>query len=575
MTKAAQAQPPETIGTRVAEALRVPEAAARGFNQSMVETVGALPELVAAGLRKISPSLAPEPGYYPQALQRGLNAIGSTLGAPINSLLPSRDPNAEPSGMERMAYGAGRGLGDAAAFMAPGAAMARGAQAGGVAQRIGQAMMTAPGLQAGAGAVGGAVSEGTESPMAGLAASLMTPMAAQGVRRVVSPLGQQMTPTEAELVRMAESMGIKLTPGQATGSKPLQTVESVLTNLPFAGPSQAAIYQKQREAINQAAMESVGMRGAKDVNKETIDDAFRMLGGKYDELARQINVPITSQFLDEIEGIARSYQRRLPTDVKPVIQSYIDDFNEMRRFLPSQPSGQNSLALYTGGGGGPINTGVGIGGDQFLTLMSDMKRRARSAKNTSPDLAEALRGIYGALDDAMIASASPDVSSLWKETNRQYANLKNISKAVKGTAGDAVAGNLPLGRLANVLSSGGADDYVRGRGDLNDLARVAQFLSSRIPDSGTAQRQYWQNMLTAGGIGGGGFAAGGGDPGTAAAVAAAGLALPPIVQKLINSPAGAAYLRNQALPAMSGQDMTRATGNILSEQLLGGMTGGY
>jgi hypothetical protein len=174
----------------------------------------------------------------------------------------------------------------------------------------------------------------------------------------------------------------------------------------------------------------------------------------------------------------------------------------------------------------------------------------------------------------MMASAPPDVSSLWKETNRQYANLKNISKAVGGTAGDAVEGNLPLGRLAGVLRNQDKDGYARGRGDLNDLARVAQFLSNRIPDSGTAQRQYWQNMLTAGGVGGGGFAAGGGDPGTAAAVAAAGLALPPIVQKLINSPAGSAYLRNQALPAMSGQDMTRATGNILSEQLLGGMTGG-
>jgi hypothetical protein len=96
----------------------------------------------------------------------------------------------------------------------------------------------------------------------------------------------------------------------------------------------------------------------------------------------------------------------------------------------------------------------------------------------------------------------------------------------------------------------GREGKALGRGDLNELARVGlRFVSPSVPDSGTAQRQLIQGLLTSGGgatLGAGTAAATGHNPLEGAAYGAtagvATLALPKLVQALMNSPAGKAYL---------------------------------
>lgn len=99
------------------------------------------------------------------------------------------------------------------------------------------------------------------------------------------------------------------------------------------------------------------------------------------------------------------------------------------------------------------------------------------------------------------------------------------------------------GALTQSIGQGG---YELGRGDLNELARIGQSVLRPPPDSNTAGRSLAQNILTGSlGVGGAGLGATFGGPLGAIAGSAGSVALPRVVQMLMNSGPGQSYLRNQ------------------------------
>ena len=81
----------------------------------------------------------------------------------------------------------------------------------------------------------------------------------------------------------------------------------------------------------------------------------------------------------------------------------------------------------------------------------------------------------------------------------------------------------------------------RGYGDLYELSRSGRgVLADSVPDSGTAQRLFYQALMTGGA--GGGLAYGAtSDPETAALASIVALGGPKALQKFLNSKAGQAY----------------------------------
>lgn len=138
----------------------------KGLQESVLETIGGVPDLVAKGLQAIGVP-GQRPGMYTQALK--------------SWLMPGAERIAPQSGAEKLLYGAGHGVGDAVSLLLPAAGVARAAQAGGLAQRSAAALASNPGMQAAAGAAGGAVGEATDSPLLGLGAAMAVPgLAATG-----------------------------------------------------------------------------------------------------------------------------------------------------------------------------------------------------------------------------------------------------------------------------------------------------------------------------------------------------------------------------------------------------------
>ncbi|MBO6808453.1 hypothetical protein [Thalassospira sp.] len=158
------------------DVLRGLEIGSRGFSDSVLETVGAIPDTIAAGLRKMGAPM-PEGRYHTDALKKGWQDVGETVSAPLNAVAPNMGDMTPTSTMDKAVYGAGRGMGDAASIMLPAAAVAKGTKAGTMTNEAAKVLAGQQGVQLGAGAVGGSVGEATNNPYLGTAAAIATGVA--------------------------------------------------------------------------------------------------------------------------------------------------------------------------------------------------------------------------------------------------------------------------------------------------------------------------------------------------------------------------------------------------------------
>jgi hypothetical protein len=487
-----------------------------GFNERLAQTVGALPDLYNRGLRAVGAPAMPE-GFYTQGIQRGINAA---VG----------EPPAPEGAIERGARGAGQGLVDAATVMVPaGRVAAATAPAAGaapnLAHRIATALSAQPVMQTAAGMTGGAVGEATDNPLLGMTAAFAVPTVAATAGRLISPVRHQNSPGRQNLVDAARREGIRLTAGQETGSRFLQNVEQRLEQLPLTSAAQRAIRERAEEDFTRAAMRRTGT-STDNVTPETLNAARDRIGQVIGTLSQRNNLVVTPdlrQSLDDVE----SGLRFLPGGIQSAVRERI---NQIRGSFSSGPNGQTIIP-----------------GRAYRLMDSELGRAARGTGDG--DLRGALSDIRERMRAAMDASISPQDAADWAQARRDYANLMVIARAAGGAGATAAEGRLSPLALRGALDQSTGRGYAFGRGDLNELARVGQALLRPPPDSGTAGATLANNLLTGSALASGGAGVGAmwGGPAGAAVGAGASLLLPRIVQGLMNTDAGQAYLRNQAV----------------------------
>jgi hypothetical protein len=320
-------------------------------------------------------------------------------------------------------------------------------------------------------------------------------------------------------------------------------------------------------AARHAVLKRAGI-DADNASPEVLAQAFREIGSRFDDAAARTTVQIDQPFYDAVQAAHRDYGRRLPTDVAPTFNSYMDD-----------------IAAMQSAGAQPGVTGTAIDGPAFQNVYSNLRRAARTSK-ARPELQEALNSLADAFDDAMVrtgrsnglplppgAPIPPGTNPVddWVSARHDYRNLLPVDNAMATSQAGAIAGDIPPSRLFNeVMRQQGKKGMTTGQGELNDLARVGTaFVRDNIPDSGTAQRMLMQNLLTGGTAGGAGYMASG-DPTAALAFAGAGLAGPRLAQMLYNSGPVRNYLSNTALDKVAAEQTRRSLA-----QLLAGGTGTY
>jgi hypothetical protein len=463
---------PEKQSRPVGErAVRLAGMGAKGFADSALETVGAVPDAVAAGMRGVGLP-APEAGFYTNKLKDAWNTVGGAMAKPVNAALNEAGidlgKEAAENTLERGAYGAGRGAADAAGMYLPAAGIAK-VTGPGLTQEVAKTLATQPVVQTAAGMAGGAVGEATDSPLLGAATAMAVPVGIGVGQRLANPVRASLPPEQSRLAGVAAQEGIPLTPGQQTGSRPLQAMESVFGTMPLTSGPQRAIQQGQSKAFNQAVLKRAGIE-ADTATPEILEEASKRLGAQFDNLSNQTTINFDDDLLKSLNKVSERYATKLPTNVRPIVDSYVSDLGKYADGMP---------------------------GTVYQQARSDLTRQAKATANSDPTLSMTLRGIRDALDDAAERSLPGELKQAWQDVRRQYGNLKTIEKAMSNTTSGAAAGDISPTQLSQAVKQGG--NYARGGGDLNELSRVGTaFLRDQVPNSGTAERAMMANLLTGG-----------------------------------------------------------------------------
>lgn len=347
---------------------------------------------------------------------------------------------------------------------------------------------------------------------------------ATALGRTARPVRNQLSPELSTLAQTAEQQfGIPLNAAQKTGSKPLQIIDSVLANLPFTAERQATEKAIQRKAFNRAILNEIG-ESADLATPEVLGRARTRIGDQFTDLSARNHVDMGNDFLNALAKIDAS---RTPFS-SPKIADAVE----------------KALDLAAKGR---------ISGNEYQKVRTSLTNASKGAWSTDPELGQALKSIRQALDDAATQSVAPADKAAWDTARKQYGNLKTLEKAAAPVSADAVAGNISPAKLAGALIPANKNGMIYGMGDqtMPDLARIGQaFIKEQIPDSATAQRTFWQNLIE--------------NPLRAIPATVGGLSMP--LQMALHSPAGQRYFMQGAIPATP-------TNQMLADLLRSGVQG--
>ena len=351
-----------------------------------------------------------------------------------------------------------------------------------VARPVMQTLASAPGTQT-VGATTGAVT--TQGALeAGVPAGLAIPLGVvAGALPAVRPGG--LFPAIGGEVRqgnisLLEQSGVPLTPAQVSGNPSAQVFESVMKYLPTSAPRVARVEDEQMRAFTRNIMRNAGIDS--DVaTPEVLSQARKNFRNEYTQLeqATQIGGTQQQQLFDDLLNIENRYVRGFQ-DVAPAWQRMRDTVLE-----------------YAGG-----KAGEGIDYQRMQSKISE--EIARAQRSDSPNAQfwrEALQGMQRALGDAMERSAgSPDLRNAWQDVNRRYAIFSRIEDTMARAGQDKLnTGFIPPQQIAAVERGRNPQMWAEGGNPFTDFVRAgAAILPDPVPNSGTTQRSFAQDILTGG-----------------------------------------------------------------------------
>lgn len=324
--------------------------------------------------------------------------------------------------------------------------------------------------------------------------------------RAVTPL--PMTAARQGAVDTLRGAGVTdLTAGQTTGYFPLRKVESMSSEIPFGSRAAANMEEASKGQFTRGALRTMGA-DAERATPEVMAGAQQRLGQAFEDLAGRNNLTYDQPFMRDLANVHNDYMRVLPSEQREAINSYFNDIHDQ---------------------------GAGMSGAMYQDTRSRLSRQANTARQTDPAFSQALRGVRDALDDAMGRSVSPQDRETWQTIRRQWGNMRRVENAV-ASSGELIT----PASLATAAKTGRRGQYVRGEGDLDELAQAGKAVMSPLPNSGTPAGMAAWEALT-GGLAGHGLGA------DSITGAAAGLAIPAATSRALMSRPVQGYLSNQLL----------------------------
>lgn len=278
-----------------------------------------------------------------------------------------------------------------------------------------------------------------------------------------------LTETQRRIMERGSAMGMRLTPGQATGSRALQQLEAKLESQPMTSGAFNAIKENNARVSARAVAQSIG-ENADEVSSAVLDRAARRISNVFENAADDVARPIDPQ------DFLRTYSN-IQNDLEGVVSGF-GDHPLVNRLLTYAQEGQAT-------------------GRQLQSLTSKLGKAAYKNMTTQSgdrDLGLALYQVKDYVDDLLQQGMDPARAATFQAARAQYRNLLMLTSR-QGVVNPST-GNVSGKSLANLLGSKDKAGFMFGRNEspMYDAARFAQAFGPIVGDSGTATRAPIQGI---------------------------------------------------------------------------------
>jgi hypothetical protein len=317
-----------------------------------------------------------------------------------------------------------------------------------------------------------AVNVGPSASAAQATASGSMNIAAQGGGAGFGSVGDDaaagLNAAQRQAAEAGRAIGMRQTPGQATGSRALQQMEAKLESQPMTSGPFNRIKANNARVISREFLRAIGETGD-EVTPQVIAQADTRIGGAFERAAENNRIAWDDALQADIAGIVQTASGELQEQEGRVIARQAED-----------------LLAKAARNGGVIDGQAFQNARQALTRLS-------IGNNSS--IGYWARQLRESLDDALIRSVGPTEAGQLATARGQY---RILATAMNRTGAlNTAKGSVQPGILANALAQSDKAGYTMGRNNsrLYDALRFAQAFQPIVGDSGTATRSMMTNPL--------------------------------------------------------------------------------
>lgn len=290
---------------------------------------------------------------------------------------------------------------------------------------------------------------------------------ANQIGKVAANSTSQLTQGQQAAAAAGKTIGMRQTPGQASGSRALQQMEAGMESNPMTSAGFSAIKETNQKAVNRAAAKAIG-ETADELSTPVLAQAERRIGAVFDAVADQTPVPLDPiQVGGKLRQIAQDSDGMLMGNADLTqngLWKRLDDF---------------------------VNNRGGASREQLRQLSSNLGKAARqnmTTQNGDRGLGEALFAAQEVVEDAIQGTLNQQQQAAYKAAREQYRNL--LALTAKTNVTNPSSGNVSARGLATTLMQKDRGGFTMGGNntDMYAAARFAQAFPSIVGDSGTATR---------------------------------------------------------------------------------------
>lgn len=283
--------------------------------------------------------------------------------------------------------------------------------------------------------------------------------------RAAQPIiDQGLTPAQQAAAAGGQGLGMRLTPGYASGNKALQQFEARLQSMPATSGPFNRLAANNQDVLNSAAANAIGESG-NSVDSTVLANAHDRLADVFEGVRR----PNSIVYTDPVASSAALDQ--IDQDASGLIPGSIRDNPLVSQFETLAGQG-------------------GVTGEQLGALSSKLGKAAynnMSSPMGDREMGQALYAVKNHVDDMLASSLDGTDRNVYDAARGQYRNLMNLTS---GNTVNPSSGNVSGPLLANLLQRKDKSGFLYGNNQIPmyQAARFAQAFKPVVGDSGTATR---------------------------------------------------------------------------------------